>query len=170
MARVTFKNPVAAFRGKLDGMIFRQRNDDTTQDSMAPDQKKHPSNAQANSGRHLRRSSTFGTETNGIHPVYEELARARNVTPYNIALSDRMMPPVIHRIMVRGGSILVQASDNVMVAKVEVQVLGEQGEVLERGDAVRLNGDWWEYLPSYAGMKITAAAWDLAGNVTRAEM
>src|ERR1044071_8461651 len=129
MARVTFKNPVIAFRGRLAGMIFQSRSDDTTKESMAPDShKKHDaSQAQINQGQNFRRA--FGDSTNGIHPVYEALARATHKSIYSIALSDRMQAPVIHRILLRGGSILVQASDNVMVAKVEVQVLGEQGEI-----------------------------------------
>ena len=110
---------------------------------------------------------TSGKADSSVSP---ELAKARKLTAYNIALSDRMMPPVIHRILVREGTILIQASDNVMVAKVEVQVLGEHGEVLERGEAVRLKGDWWEYILCYAGVTIIAAAWDLAGNVTKAEL
>ncbi len=170
MARVTFKNPVTAFRGKLGGIIFRQRNDDTSMNNMATDShaKRNPTNAHTNYSRNFRTPS--GEETTGLHPVYEELARATNKSAYNIALSDRMMPPVIHRILLRGNNILIQASDNVMVARVEVTILDEQGGILEEGEAVRLKADWWEYIPSYAGAKIIAAAWDLAGNVTKAEM
>ena len=170
MARATFKNPAAAFRGRIGGMIFRMRSDDTAIDNMAPNShKKHdPNPSQTNQGQNFR--SALGDSTNGIHPVYEELAKATHKSAYSIALSDRMQAPVIHRMLIRAGSILVQASDNVMVARVEVQVLGKEGEVLERGEGVRLKADWWEYIPSYAGVKITAAAWDLAGNVTKAEM
>jgi hypothetical protein len=138
---------------------------------MTPDSdKKHNHHTKTSTNQAGNFRNAFGDSTNGIHPVYEELARATHRSAYNIALSDRMQAPVIHRILLRGDSILVQASDNVMVARVEVQVLGEQGEMLERGEGVRLKGDWWEYIPCYAGAKIAAAAWDLAGNVTKAEM
>ena len=159
MARATFNKSSITLRGILGDLISRPDKNDTPITGKAT----------ASSRQSLRGESADGNESNGIHPVYQELAKATNKSAYSIALSDRMMPPVIHRILLRGNSILVQASDNVMVAKVEVRVLGEQGEVLEQGDAVRLKGDWWEYMPSYAGVKITATAWDLAGNVTKAE-
>lgn len=170
MARVTLKNPVIALGGRLAGMIFASRSDDTAMDNTAPNSHKqhHPNQAQTNQEQNFRKA--FGDSTNGIHPIYEELAKATHKSVYSIALSDRMQAPVIHRILLRGDSILVQASDNVMVAKVEVHVVGEQGEILERGEGIRLKGDWWEYIPSYAGVKITAAAWDFAGNVTKAEL
>ena len=107
---------------------------------------------------------------NARHPVYEELAKALKLTPYNIALSDRMHPPVIHRILYRNDRIFVEASDNVMVAKVEIMILDEQGAIVEQGEAGRVHGDWWEYLPESSGKTITAAGWDLAGNVTKAEL
>ena len=56
---------------------------------------------------------------------YVELARAKGLTAYNMALSDRMKPPVIHQMQLlrTDGRILVRASDNVMVTKVEVVLL-----------------------------------------------
>ncbi len=161
MARATFSKPITAFQGILDHLVSRQMKSGNVAVSHISQSREKPTKAQANHERN---------ESIRFHPVYEELAQALNQTPYEVALSDRMSPPVIHRILLRGSNILIQASDNVMVTKVEVQVLGEQGEVLEQGEAVRLKGDWWEYMPSFAGVTITAAAWDLAGNVTKAEM
>jgi hypothetical protein len=56
-----------------------------------------------------------------------------------------------------------------MITKVEVMVFDPEraGVGLEQGEAIRGEGDWWEYLPQLAGKTITAAAWDLAGNVTK---
>jgi len=67
----------------------------------------------------------------------------------------------------RDGRILVEASDTVMVAKVVITILDEKGMMLENGEAIRAEGDWWEYAPSAKGKTITAEAWDLAGNVTK---
>jgi hypothetical protein len=39
---------------------------------------------------------------------------------------------------------------------------------VEKGNGIKGEGDWWEYLCKLAGKTITAAAWDLAGNVTKA--
>jgi hypothetical protein len=128
------------------------------------------SRGQRGQGQRFQEASAYARHAAHAHPVYTELAKAMKLTPYNIALSDRMNPPVIHRILYRNDRIFVEASDNVMVAKVEIMILDEQGEIVEQGEAVRVQGDWWEYLPDRAGKKITAAAWDLAANVTKAEL
>jgi len=46
-----------------------------------------------------------------------------------------------------------------------VKVLDEEGKVLETGEGIRQDGDWWQYVPTEnAGQTITAEAWDLAGH------
>jgi hypothetical protein len=67
-----------------------------------------------------------------------------------------------------GNLICVEASDNVMVAKVQVTILDAEGKVLEQGEAVQAEDDWWEYVASNEG-KVAAEAWDLAGNEVRKE-
>ncbi len=75
-----------------------------------------------------------------------------------------MKPPEIHRVERREGCILVEATDNIMVAKVRVTIRDEAGKILEYGDAVRGEADWWEYPTQAEGKKIIAEAWDLADN------
>ena len=65
------------------------------------------------------------------------------------------------------GCIRVEASDNVLVAKVRVTVLDEGGTVVEAADAVRGEGNWWEFASQARGTTIVAEAWDLPKNVTR---
>jgi hypothetical protein len=67
----------------------------------------------------------------------------------------------------RENMIRVRASDNVLVTKVVITILDEEGRLLEAGEATRQEGDWWEYIPRTTGKILTAAAWDLPGNVTR---
>jgi len=62
------------------------------------------------------------------------------------------------------GWILAEAADNVMVASVRVTVLDPQGKVLEAGEAVRGEGEWWEFAAQTHGDKIVAEAWDLPGH------
>jgi len=44
----------------------------------------------------------------------------------------------------------------VLVAKVRVTVLDEDGKILKRGDAIRGEGDWWEFASQAQGKKIIA--------------
>jgi hypothetical protein len=74
---------------------------------------------------------------------------------------------VIHRILQKDGHILVQASDEVKVEKVRVEIRDETSRLLEQGDAVHLEGDWWEYAPQVEGRKIIAMAWDIPGNIAK---
>jgi hypothetical protein len=170
MARAAFNKPITAFRGILGDLVFRQKNEGRAGSRALHFRSHTAGEGQSKQGRHVRKASVYENEVGHLHPVYAELAKALNLTPYNVALSDRMNPPVIHRILVRDNKILVQASDNVMVARLEVTILDEAGEILEQGEAIRLQGDWWEYVPECAGKTITAAAWDLAGNVAKAEL
>jgi hypothetical protein len=86
-----------------------------------------------------------------------------------VALGDWFNPPVIQRVERRGDAIRIQASDDVLVAGVQVVVLDEQGKTLERGEAVKGKGDWWEYMPHETG-NVTVEARDLAGNKVKAEL
>jgi hypothetical protein len=61
----------------------------------------------------------------------------------------------------------VQARDDVLVTKVQVTVLGESGQILEKGEAIRSDGDWWEFSSCARGIVIIAEAWDLAAHVGR---
>jgi len=70
---------------------------------------------------------------------------------------------VIHTIERKGNVIRVEVSDNVMVAKVRITILDAEGKVLEQGQAVQAEGNWWEYVLSKEG-QVVAEAWDLAGN------
>ncbi len=48
-------------------------------------------------------------------------------------------------------------------------ILDEQGKVVEKGEARRAEGDWWEYVPTAEG-KVIVEARDLAENVVKGEL
>ena len=118
----------------------------------------------------FRLAAQYAREAARNEPIYAERVRGTGRTAYSLALSDWWHAPVIHQVLCTDGHILIQASDNVMVTTVEVTVLDEWGEIMERGEAIRAEGDWWEYVPQLAEKTIIAAAWDLAGNVTKADL
>jgi hypothetical protein len=56
-----------------------------------------------------------------------------------------------------------------MVSTVRVVVRDEQGKLLESGDALQFEKDWWEYAPQAEG-RVSVSAWDLPGNQVRMEL
>jgi hypothetical protein len=103
------------------------------------------------------------------NPIYVKKAEGTAKNAYNVALGDWFKPPVIRRIEWQDGKVRVSASDDVMVTKVTVTVLDEEGQCLEQGDAQLVMGVWWDYHPAKKG-RICIEAWDLAGNMTRQEL
>ena len=126
------------------------------------------SQGQKSHQRRFQEAAAYAREAAKTHPIYAQLAVGAVNSPYNWALSDWFNPPVIHSIKRTGNLIRVDASDNVMVAKVQVTILDAEGKVLEQGQAVQVEANWWEYVSSNEG-KVVAETWDLAGNEVRKE-
>ena len=170
MAKTTLNRIIEALRGKLGNLIYRQRPDGTIIVSGVPLYNKRKATPKQKAYRQrFGRRATYASWLAKKHPIYAELAsteeaRARWLSPYNFALADCLKPPVIHRIERRDGRILVEATDNIMVAKVFVTVFNEENKIIDMGDAVRQEGDWWEFGPKTEGKTIRAQAWDLADN------
>lgn len=177
MAKVVYTGSVTGFRGKIGNLIFRQMPNGTIVVSAAPPkntgrQKKRAKlkrSARQNAHNdHFKEASAYAKWAARTKPIYAELAAATVMrTAYNLALSDWFNPPEIHRIERRDGRILVEATDNILVAKVQVTILDEQGKPLETGQAIEGEGNWWEFTPQTSGTSILAKAWDLPGHVTK---
>ena len=153
-------------------MVFRPMPDGTTWVSSAPHYGRGKiSKGQKDHQQRFQEASSYARGAARLQPIYAELAKGTMKTAYNIALSDWFNPPVIHEVQQGDGRIFVEVSDNVMVTKVVITVLDEDGKVLEKGEGVRqeapsTGSGWWEYVPSTAGKTVSAEAWDLAGNKT----
>lgn len=181
MAKINLNKLLEALRGHIGRMVFRVRPDGTVIVSGAPHYKGRRgykgTPAQRAHRQHVKRIGPYASHLAKIHPIYaelaaEEVARGKWMSPYNFAFADCMVAPVIHRIERREGCIRVQATDNIGVTKVWVVVLDEAGYSLETGDAIRVEGDWWEYAPQAEafGKRILAKAFDLPGNCTQLEL
>ena len=171
MAKVNLNKLVKSLHGKVGDLVFRQMPDGSVVVSSAPKKKRRSSKAQK-----AYRQGTFTERTQWAkwaqheYPIYAQLAAERlMITAYNLAMSDIAHPPVIHRILRKDGRILVNASDEVMVAGVRVIIRDEQGKLLEAGDANQNEKDWWEYVPKLEG-RISVSAWDLPGNKVHMEL
>jgi hypothetical protein len=176
MTQVILNGTIKGLRGRIGNLIFRQMPDGTTVVSGAQPKKtgrekkraklKRSPKQQAHNSR-FQEAAAYARAAARIHPVYAELAAVTPMkTAYNFAVSDWWHAPEIHRIERKHGGILVEASDNILVTRVRVTVLDQDGGVLERGEAVRGEGDWWEFASQAEGAKVIAEAWDLPKNVT----
>lgn len=151
-------------------LVFRQMKDGRTIVSTKPDFSNRVfSREQLTHQSRFQEASAYARQAAKTNPIYMELAKGTTKTAYNIALSDWFNPPIIHSIKQQNGHILIEAMDNVLVAKVTVTVLDKEGNLRERGQAVQVKGSLWEYAHTGEG-KVIVEAFDLAGNKTSQEL
>ena len=175
MAKLKQNAVISGLSGSLGKDHYaRHRKDGRTIISRKPDfSNRHFSEAQLTVQSGMKAASAYAKVASRENPIYAELAKkkakkkVRNA--YNVAVGDWFNAPVIERIEWDNGHIRVLASDDVMVTKVTVTILGEAGQRLEQAEA-RLNlGIWWEYQAANSGL-VRVEAWDFASNVTRQEL
>lgn len=171
MAEVRDNILVRGLSGKLgDQVVFRMLRDGRTIVCVKPDfSNRKLSKDQKEHHKRFKQAAAYARVAAHTNPIYAQLAEGTMKNAYNVALGDWFHPPVIHRVERRGKTIRVQASDDVMVAGVQVMILNEQGKVVEKGEALRGEGVWWEYVPTAAG-RVVVEVRDLAGNVVKAEI
>jgi hypothetical protein len=179
MALINLNKLFDEIRGKIGNLVFRRRPDGKLIVSSKPHYKgrrRHKGTpAQRAHRQHVSEVAPYASHLAKVHPIYAELAagevaRGKWMSPYNFALADCLVPPVIQRIERCESLIRVQATDNIGVTKVQVVVLDEAGKPLEIGDAIRAEGDWWEYATHVQGKQVVAKAFDLPENCTKLEL
>ncbi|MBL8102324.1 MAG: hypothetical protein JNM02_07330 [Anaerolineales bacterium] len=167
MAKVESNPVVREIRGKIGNLVFRQMPGGETYVSSTPNfGRRKFSQGQKDHQSRFKRAAAYAREAAKTQPIYAELAKGTVKSAYNFALSDWFEAPVIHRIERKDGQIRVEASDNVLVAKVVVMILDDEGKVLEKGNASKVDERLWQYTCVNEG-KVLAEAWDLAGNVVK---
>lgn len=165
MAKVSRNPVIQGISGAVGKLVFRQMPDGSTYVSAKPDfSHRKFSEGQKEHQSRFQRAVAYARDAAKSQPIYGELAAGTIKSAYNFALSDWFNPPVIHCVERRDGLIRVEASDNVMVTRVVVTILDVEGNVIEKGEAAKVDERWWEYAVSMDG-KVAAEAWDLAGNV-----
>lgn len=109
---------------------------------------------------------------------YKEAAKARGLSPANVAVADFMHPPEIRAIDLsryHGApeqTIGITAVDDVKVSAVAVRITTEDGTVVEEGPAVVSANDTslWTYTTTStaprSAIKVVVDVADLAGHVT----
>jgi hypothetical protein len=174
MAKLKNNAVISGLSGSLGKDHYaRHRRDGKTIISRTPDfSNRQFSEAQLNVQNGMKAAAAYAKVASRENPIYVELAKkkakkkARNA--YNVALGDWFNAPAIHRIEWNEGRIRVLASDDVMVTRVTVTILGETGQRLEQSEAELNQGVVWEYQAAHSGL-VRVEAWDWASNVTRQE-
>ncbi len=170
MARLKKNAIISGLSGALGKDHYaRQTKDGKTIICQNPDfRNRQFSEAQLGIQSSMKAASAYAKVASKVNPIYAKLAEGKAKNAYNIAIGDWFEAPTIDRIEWDEGHIRVSASDDVMVTKVTVTILGEAGQRLEQSEAKLNLGVWWEYQATNRG-KIRVEAWDFAGNVTRQE-
>ena len=164
MAKVNDNIFVRGLSGSLGDFVIRHMADGSTRVCKKPDfSRRKFSQGQKDHQSRFQQATGYARAAAKMYPIYAELAEGTTKNAYNWALSDWFNPPVIHRIEREDGLVRVQARDNVMVTKIEIRVLNENGDVLEAGEAGQVDSTWWEYETHNQGT-VEAVAWDLAEN------
>ena len=143
LAKVKMNELMTELSGQIGGLVFRQMPNGDLLVSAAPNFRRRKfSPKQKKQQQRFREAAAYARSAAKTQPVYAELAKGTMKTAYNIAVSDWFNPPVIHGVEQRDGRIHVEATDKVMVAKVLITVLEDQGTVLEKGEAIKREGNW----------------------------
>lgn len=110
-----------------------------------------------------------------------EAKKRRNVSPYNMAMTDYLRPPQITNVDhsaytgdASGEKIIIEAADAFKITTMKVKITAANNSALEEGTATLVKGRW-EYTTTatnttLTGSKITLTATDRPGNTTSKEI
>ena len=110
-----------------------------------------------------------------------EAKKRRNVSPYNMAMTDFLRPPQITKVDhsaytgdTSDQKIIIEVADAFKVVSVKVKITAANNSTLEEGSATLVKGKW-EYTTTannatLTGSKITLTATDRPGNTTTKEI
>lgn len=110
-----------------------------------------------------------------------EAKKRRNVSPYNMAMTDYLRPPQITNVDhsaytgdASGEKIIIEAADAFKITTMKVKITAANNSALEEGTATLVKGKW-EYTTTatnttLTGSKITLTATDRPGNTTSKEI
>ena len=110
-----------------------------------------------------------------------EAKKRRNVSPYNMAMTDFLRPPQITKVDhsaytgdTSDQKIIIEVADAFKVVSVKVKITAANNSPLEEGSATLVKGKW-EYTTTannatLTGSKITLTATDRPGNTTTKEI
>lgn len=166
--------------GQVGNLVFRRRKGDgKVFVSVHPSAHEGgPSEAQQRVNSKFQQAVVYGKSVladPSMKALYYEKATPGQ-SAYNVAVADFFNAPDIKEVDLSaytgqvGSTIKVKAVDDFKVVKVQVQIAGVDGTLVEKGDAVlQADGLHWVYTATKqnatpTGDKITVTAWDMPNN------
>ncbi|HEY5956389.1 MAG TPA: hypothetical protein VIV60_07555 [Polyangiaceae bacterium] len=178
MARVQSNLVIHGLSGMLGKqVVIRQQRNGQYILAAAPNRREHElTDAQKQHRERFRQAILYAKKAQTT-PEYQDLAKARGQTAYNVAVADFMHPPEIVHIDLTayqgaaGQPIVITTVDDVKVKTVGVLIATDEGSVVEKGSAEpsATEANQWRYMttataPS-ASVKIVVDVADLAGQI-----
>jgi len=177
MAKMKDNNATFGIRGKVNQLVYSQRNGETVV-SKPPIRTAPLSEAQKSITSTFKQAVLYARsilQDAAIKLAYKKKAK-RGQSPFNLAIADYFKPPVIVSVNLDelanqvGSKIIALVTDNFRVEKVKVKIEKSGGGLIEEGDAVlQPDGLNWLYTTTTAnanntGNKVSVTASDLPGN------
>ncbi len=165
--------------GMLGGqLVYRSVNGETIVSSR-PERRRTISETQKRQNTRFRYATMFAKhaiQDDVLGPIYAEAAARmiRYQNAYTLAITDYLKAPEIGDILLESGAsgntLIVEAYEQPQVAKVVVDILTEDEQVLTTGKATLTdNGIQWKFVLTQdipEGGSVLVKAYDLPGNVT----
>ena len=177
MAQMKDNNATHGIRGKVNQLVYRQRNGETVV-SKPPIRTAPYSEAQKNIVSIFKQAVLYARaiqQNAVIRQAYKAKAK-RGQSAYNLAIADDFKPPEIVSVDLTklanqvGSKITALVTDNFRVEIVQVKIEKSNGDLLEEGTAVlQPDGLNWQYTTTTdngnsAGNKVSIIATDLPGH------
>ncbi len=150
MAKAILSAMFSGLRGRLGGVVFRQRGDLTVAGPRPRTTGRASTAAQLAQRERFRRATTYGRSVladPALRAIYEARSGQRG-SVYQTALTDAIRSPVIDALETAafrgaiGDPIVVRAHDDFAVTGVTVAVKDAAGTTLEQGPAEAAAGAW----------------------------
>lgn len=182
MAKTNLNSTIDDYRGSIGKLVFKKYRGRTIV-AKKPVITAEPSQAQLDQRIRFKEAAAFGKFAQNdpeLSAIYEPIARARELTVYTVAVQDFLKKPVIQPLFLSqykgrvGDPILIHATDEVGLARLEVTLNSDNGTLIESGQAVESvpgTGKWIYVatmdVPYGTEIFIEVAALDHAGNRTK---
>ena len=177
MAKMKDNNATHGIRGKVNQLVYSQRNGETVV-SKPPIRTAPYSEAQQNIVSTFKQAVLYARsilQDAAIRLAYKKKTK-RGQSAFNLAIADYFKAPVIVSVDLGqlanqiGSKIRAMVTDNFRVETVKVRIQKSNGALIEEGDAVlQADGLNWQYMTTTAdansaGNKVSIIATDLPGN------